>query len=98
MDIFDASTSSTDVGDFGFEGSGVVLQIGPGVKHLRIGDGVTFNSTGCFASGLTMSEIACAKIPASWNFEEAATIPSVYGTAVYGLLDLARLEAGQVSF
>lgn len=44
-----------------------------------------------------MAEIACARIPESLSFDEAATMPCVYGTAMYGLEDLARLEGEQVS-
>lgn len=81
--------------DFGFEGAGVITGVGPEVKHLRVGDRIAFSSPGCFATSLTMPEIACTKIPDMMSFEEAATIPCVFGTAMYGLEDLARLEEGQ---
>lgn len=96
MGIVEASNDGLAVGDFGFEGAGVVTSIGPDVQHLRVGDRVAFSSTGCFATSLTMPEISCTKIPASLSFEEAATMPCVYGTAMYGLVELARLEEGQV--
>lgn len=43
-----------------------------------------------------MSELLCAKIPDSLSFEEAATIPVVYTTAIASLMDLARLSKDQV--
>lgn len=98
MGIVEASKDVLATGDFGFEGAGVITEIGPNVEHLAIGDRVAFSSTGCFSTSQTMPEINCTKIPESLTFEEAATIPVVYGTALYGLLDLARLEKDQVSF
>jgi len=81
-------------GDFGFEGAGVVTSIGPDVKGPNISDRVAFSSTSCFATSLTMSEVTCTKIPNSLTFEESATMPCVYGTVLYVLEDLARLEEG----
>lgn len=43
-----------------------------------------------------MSELLCAKIPDSLGFDEAATIPVVYATAIACLTDLARLSKDQV--
>lgn len=93
MGIVDSG--SEGYGDFGFEGAGVVTSIGPDVKTLSLGDRVAFSSTGCFATSLTMAEIACAKLPEGLGFDEAATMPCVYGTALYGLENLARLVEGQ---
>ncbi|KAF5573798.1 polyketide synthase [Fusarium pseudoanthophilum] len=80
---------------FDFEGAGVVTWVGSGVQHLVVGDRVAFSSTGCFYTSQTMPEIYCTKIHDSLTFEEAATMPCVFGTAMYGLVDLARLEAEQ---
>ena len=98
MGIVEAGNGGLDSGDFGFEGAGIVCSIGPNVEHLRVGDRVAFSSVGCFSTSLSMRENACTKIPDSLSFEEAATMPCVYGTAMYGLMELARLEKGQVSF
>ena len=35
-------------------------------------------------------------MPDDLSFEDAATMPCVYGTVIHGLLDKARLEEGQV--
>ena len=96
MGIVEAGTGGPDSGDFGFEGAGIVSSIGPNVEHLVVGDRVAFSSVGCFAASLSMREDDCTKIPDSLSFEDAATMPCVYGTAMYGLMDLARLEKGQV--
>src|SRR6187551_2227745 len=34
-------------------------------------------------------------MPSSWSFEQAASVPTVFGTAYHGLVDLAGLQAGQ---
>lgn len=94
MGIIEAGNEG--IGDFGVEGAGVVSSVGPNVQHLRVGDRVAFNWGGCFSTVLRMPEINCTKITESLSFEEAATMPCVYGTAMYGLMDVARLEKGQV--
>ncbi|KAK0611428.1 acyl transferase domain-containing protein [Immersiella caudata] len=93
MGIVDSGSEGN--GDFGFEGAGVITSVGPDVKWLSVGDRVAFSSTGCFATSLIMAEMACVKLPNMLSFEGAATMPCVYGTALYGLEDLARLEEGQ---
>jgi len=84
-------------GGLGVECSGVVTRVGPDVKDLAIGDRVITMSPGSFATRLTTREDLCAKIPDNLGFTEAATIPCVYGTVIYSLMDVARLERGQVS-
>ena len=96
MGIVEAGTGGPDSSDFGFEGTGIVSSIGPNVEHLVVSDRVAFSSVGCFTTSLSMHEDDCTKIPDSLSFEDAATIPCVYGTAMYGLMELARLEKGQV--
>lgn len=98
MGVVEAGNTGLDSGDFGFEGAGIVYSTGPNVEHLRVGDRVAFSSVGCFSTSLGMRESACAKIPDSLSFEAAATMPCVYGTVMYGLMEVARLKKGQVSF
>jgi threonine dehydrogenase-like Zn-dependent dehydrogenase len=73
-----------------------VRKVGPEVKYLRVGDRVLCCTDGSFSTTWSMSELFCAKIPDSLAFEEAATIPLVYGTVIAGLMDLAKLSKGQV--
>ena len=35
------------------------------------------------------------KIPDSLSYESAATVPVCFGTVIYGLIDIGRLEQGQ---
>lgn len=81
----------------GVECSGVVKEVGPGVSDFQVGDRIAAAATGSYATTLNVQAHACVKIPTVLSFEEAATMPSVFGTVIYGLLELARLESGQVS-
>jgi acyl transferase domain-containing protein/NADPH:quinone reductase-like Zn-dependent oxidoreductase len=79
----------------GIEGAGVVLETGPSVPGLSAGDAVF----GMFGGGLG-SQVICdqrvlAPVPDSWSFAQAASVPVVFLTALYGLKDLAGLSAGE---
>lgn len=82
--------------ELGLEGSGVVQAVGPAVKHLTVGDHVMFMTSGCFTTEKTLSEVECIKIDSLIGFEEAATLPCVYGTVILALLERGNLRKGQV--
>ena len=69
----------TDEG-LGSHGSGIVGQIGSNVDNLMIGDRVFVLTRGCFSTSLKTSACHCARIPPDLNFEDGATMPSVYST------------------
>lgn len=83
---------------FGLEAAGVVRRTGPGVKHLQPGDRVMLIARGSFATSITTSEQLCAKMPDNLSFDDAATMPCVYATAIYSLFTIGGLEKGQVRF
>ncbi len=78
----------------GGEGAGVVLELGPGVEGLAVGDRVM----GLF-SGLGPVAVAerdlILRVPDGWSFVGAASVPIVFSTAFYGLVDLAGLRRGE---
>ena len=80
---------------FGLEMAGVIRDVGPDTTGLAVGDRVSVLGTRCFSTHLVTSHHYCTKIPDSLSFEDAATMPCVYSTALYALLDIGRLEAGQ---
>ncbi|KAH6869068.1 KR domain-containing protein [Thelonectria olida] len=82
-------------GHVGVEAAGVVLRAGPDVKNVKPGDKVFIAATGCFSTGLVVSSELCVKMPDDLTFEEAATMPCVFSTVIYGLMDIGRLEEGQ---
>jgi NADPH:quinone reductase-like Zn-dependent oxidoreductase len=80
----------------GYEGSGIITKIGSGVTSLKVGDRVIVSSSGSFTTTHRISRKLCAKMPDSMTFEEGATMSAVYYTAIYCLMDAARLREGQV--
>jgi NADPH:quinone reductase-like Zn-dependent oxidoreductase len=94
MGIVDGNEGSAS--GLGVECSGVVTSVGPGVTDLQVGDRVAAMATSAYSTILKTPADMCVKIPDALSFEEAATMPSVFGTVIYGLLNLANLEAGQV--
>ncbi|MFF5175152.1 type I polyketide synthase [Micromonospora sp. NPDC000089] len=79
----------------GSEGAGVVLEVGPGVSGLAVGDRVF----GLFEPGFGPEVVArqdrIARVPAGWSFVAAASTPVVFLTAWYALRDLADLRSGE---
>ena len=81
--------------EVGMEGSGIVRRVGPEVRHCRVGDEVAFIQGGCIANRVIVNEHHVFAKPASLSMEEAASSLSVYVTAYYSLIHLARLSQGQ---
>ncbi|KAI9737711.1 MAG: hypothetical protein M1818_005715 [Claussenomyces sp. TS43310] len=79
----------------GTECSGVVTQVGSKVSGLKIGDRVCAICEGSFASYIRCRATSVAQIEDSLPFETAATIPLIWCTAYYSLIDLGRLERGE---
>ncbi|OBF44773.1 polyketide synthase [Mycobacterium sp. 852002-50816_SCH5313054-b] len=80
--------------DLGAEGAGVVTEVGPGVTGLAVGDAVT-GIIGLTGSEAVVDERLVVRVPAAWSLVEAAGVPVVFLTALYGLSDLAKLRAGE---
>nr|AUO14848.1 Malonyl CoA-acyl carrier protein transacylase [Amycolatopsis sp.] len=79
----------------GIEGAGVVLECGEGVTGLAPGDKVMGFFPGAFGPRSVADQRMLARIPDGWSFTEAASVPIVFLTAYYGLVDLAGLRAGE---
>ncbi len=79
----------------GGEGAGVVLGLGSGVEGLAVGDRVM----GLFSGGLGPVSVTdhhlVARVPEGWSFAQAASVPTAFLTAFYGLVDLAGLRRGE---
>ncbi len=79
----------------GLDFAGVVTAVGPGVTEHRVGDNVGgFGAGGCWGTYVTCDARLVAPLPAGLTGEEAAAVSTGYGTAWYGLCDLARIETG----
>ena len=82
---------------FGYEAAGIVTKLGPAATKFSLGARVMLVGHKTFASSVVQSEMLCEKIPDSLDMLQAAASPLVFLTAIYGLLDMGRLEDGQVS-
>lgn len=80
----------------GYEGSGIISAVGSGITEYQVGDRVMLSGSGSFISCAQTLGLLCEKIPDDITFEQAATLPVVYSTVIYGLLDKAGLKKGMV--
>jgi hypothetical protein len=84
--------------EFGLEGSGIVRRVAPGaIRDLKPGDRVALLTTGTFRTRFVVHSRYCIRVPDHISLEDAATMPSVYITAAYCLIHLARLHKEEVS-
>ncbi|KAL3473204.1 beta-ketoacyl synthase [Aspergillus californicus] len=80
--------------DLGGECAGVVRNIGPEVKNTQVGDRVIVFAAGAFATRLVTTESLCARMARGLNWAQGATMPCVFATVLYSLIDVARLKHG----
>jgi len=83
----------------GTDFSGVVEAVGARVANLTPGDrvfGRTAPGSGAaFAKGLAIPAADLCVIPAEMSFEQAAALPTTFGTARQSLFDVGHLERSQ---
>ncbi len=79
----------------GSEGAGVVLEVGPEVDDLLVGDRVMGLLPGAFGSVSVTDRRLVVRMPEGWSFVQAASAPAVFVTAYYGLVDLGGLQRGE---
>ncbi|MGA4211674.1 NAD(P)-dependent alcohol dehydrogenase [Ralstonia pseudosolanacearum] len=86
----------------GMDFSGTVMSVGPGVTRLRAGDPVfglaRFKESGALAQAVVTKETFLARKPDNVSFEQAACLGTPGITAWNGLIDKAKLKAGQRVF
>ncbi|MFF9772047.1 SDR family NAD(P)-dependent oxidoreductase, partial [Streptomyces sp. NPDC014636] len=78
----------------GAEASGVVLETGPGVTGLTVGQPVMGLVPGWGPVGIVDGRLL-APIPQGWSFQQAAAVSAGFLTAFYALRDLAQARPGQ---
>ncbi|GLZ27950.1 hypothetical protein Lesp02_01400 [Lentzea sp. NBRC 105346] len=79
----------------GSEAAGIVVEAGAAVTGLAPGDRVMGLFTGAFGPVAVTDHRVLTRIPDDWSFTQAASVPMVFLTAYYGLVEIARLSAGQ---
>jgi polyketide synthase 12 len=77
----------------GLEGAGVVLEVGPDVPDLEVGERVLGMWDGG-GSVVIADRRLVKRIPAGWSYTQAASVPVAYMTALYGLRDLGNVRPG----
>lgn len=80
----------------GIECSGTIRSVGKNVTNVAPGDRVMTIGHGCFTSSFVTDASLVIKMPDNLSFEEAATVPCVYATAIHALINLGGLCEGMV--
>jgi len=80
----------------GMEVSGEVLECGPGVTDLKVGDRVlAVLSYGGYAEEVVAPAVAVVPLPSNMDFITAAGFPVAYGTSHLALTHRAHLQPGE---
>ncbi|KIA75675.1 putative polyketide synthase protein [Aspergillus ustus] len=79
----------------GLDAAGVVTKVGRHVHSFRAGDRVAFMDKGAFTNRARISYKRVHHVPDGMGLEVAAALPLVFMTAIYALVDTARLRRGQ---
>lgn len=81
----------------GFEGSGIVREIGPAVAGVSIGDRVLAfgGRPGFYAEYVAVSQRRVVKVPEDLDWDSAAALPVAPLSAWYCLRRLAQLRSGE---
>jgi polyketide synthase 12 len=78
----------------GSEGAGVIVEVGPEVTGLAVGDRVMGVLIGAGPRVVADHRLVAA-VPAGWSPAEAAGVSVAFLTAYYALADLGRVRAGE---
>lgn len=79
----------------GWDMAGVIEAVGSNVTQFRPGDEVYAACSGALAEYVSVAEDKLAFKPANLTFEQAAAIPTAAITALKGLRDVGKVQAGQ---
>jgi 2-desacetyl-2-hydroxyethyl bacteriochlorophyllide A dehydrogenase len=83
----------------GTDFSGVVSSVGDQITHLKPGDRVFGRSSpiagGAFARQLIVAAADLCVIPPTMSFEQAAALPTAFGTARQALFEVGQLKRGE---
>jgi NADPH:quinone reductase-like Zn-dependent oxidoreductase/acyl carrier protein len=80
---------------FGDDVAGTVERVGVNVRHLQPGDAVVAMVPYGFQSFVTAPARLAFPKPPGFSWEQAATLPTVFLTAHYALVHLARVQPGE---
>jgi NADPH:quinone reductase-like Zn-dependent oxidoreductase len=79
--------------------SGVISRVGSAVTSVNVGDRVTYiiglEEVGCFHTFGRTDQSVVSQIPDDMSYEEAAGLPTVWATVLYGLREVGKLAKGE---
>ncbi|KAJ2989962.1 hypothetical protein NUW58_g3196 [Xylaria curta] len=79
----------------GLDGAGVIRRVGGAVGTYRVGQRVLANRKGSFANRVQCKvDGEVFPIPDGISFTDAATLNTVYSTALYALTDISKVQPG----
>jgi NADPH2:quinone reductase len=82
----------------GYQSAGDVVALGEGVTKFKVGDRVvSLGLNGSHAELRSTNEMFCWAIPEGISYEEAACVPTEFGTANDSLFEFGRLVAGETA-
>ncbi|PLN85920.1 putative polyketide synthase [Aspergillus taichungensis] len=81
--------------DMGVEGTGIVQRVGDNVRDIAPGDRVLLLTSGIMRTHAVVDQTRLIRLPESLSMEDAATMGSVFATAIYSLIHLAQLRKDQ---
>ena len=80
----------------GYQGAGTVREVGPQVKHRKVGERVVFVvPSGSHAEIVAVPESTTWAVPEGADLTHVACVPVAFGTAHEALFALGKLGAGQ---
>ena len=82
----------------GIDTTGVIRRVGSNVRNVTVGDRVfALAPHGCITDRLFLPCSLAIKLPDNLTFEDAATMPCCFATAIHSLLNVGRMVKGHVS-
>ncbi|KAG8162941.1 hypothetical protein KVR01_007419 [Diaporthe batatas] len=95
MGVLKFGTGDKDA-PIGLEITGVVSRVGSQVSEIAIGDRICGVAVeGCFSTHVVLLDTLVLKLPDELSFEEGATMPACYTTAVHALIEVGQLKRNQ---
>ncbi|MBR7618478.1 MULTISPECIES: zinc-binding alcohol dehydrogenase family protein [Phenylobacterium] len=80
----------------GYQAAGTIIEVGPEVEHLKVGQKVaTLMNYGSHAALRAVAARNCWVIPDGYDVKMAAAIPVTFGTADDCLFEFGRLKKGE---
>ncbi|MET9634392.1 SDR family NAD(P)-dependent oxidoreductase, partial [Lentzea sp. NPDC006480] len=84
-----------EAGSFGAEAAGIVTELGPECAELSVGDPVFGMLFGGMGPVGVVEEPYLTRLPDGWTFEQGASVPLVFLTAYYALIELGNVRPGE---